>query len=122
MTVAAAMAVSIHATRAGLSAQSDIIHVLVQAGASDGFIARLFVERAARRGALGGAVGGALGLLLWVYVSAGPGRGTVGWDGPAAVAGDALWLLGLVALFALSGAVAAGWAARRQLSDERRRA
>lgn len=122
LTLLAATAVSAFATRAGLAAQATIIHVLVQAGASDGFIARLFVERAARHGGLGAAIGAGLGAIIWLGVSAGPGRGTLGWHGPFAAMVDLAWLLGLVALFAVVCAVAAGWAARGRLASERRRA
>ena len=122
LTLLAATAVSAFATRAGLAAQATIIHVLVQAGASDRFIARLFVGRAARDGALGGAIGAAVGVAFWLFVSFGPGRGTLGWPGPLAAVADSVWLAGLVLAFALICALAAGWAAYRQLADERRRA
>ncbi|WP_298913380.1 hypothetical protein [uncultured Algimonas sp.] len=118
----AATAVSMFATRAGLSAQRDIIHVLVQAGATDGFIAKLFVGQAAQRGLLGGAVGAALAVMLWAVVSFGPARGTVGWAGLGDGALDAAVLVGLCALFGLICALSAGWAAMRQLAYERRRA
>lgn len=118
----AATAVSMFATRAGLAAQSDIIHVLVQAGASDGFIARLFVSQAARRGLIGAGIGNLIAALVWLFVSFGPGRGTVGWRGIGDGLIDSVALLILTALFAAICASAAGWAARRQLAFERRRA
>jgi cell division transport system permease protein len=122
LTFIAAIAVSIFATRSGLAAQRDIIHVLVQAGASDHFIARLFVGRAARQGAIGGLIGTVGALVLWLYVSFGPGRNTLGWSSLGNVVSDILWLAALIIAFALICALAAGWAARRQLADERRRA
>lgn len=118
----AATAVSMFATRAGLAAQRDIIHVLVQAGASDGFIARLFVSQAARRGLIGAAIGAGLAFCLWLFVSLGPGQDTVGWDGFGAAFGDAIALTILSVLFSAICAAAAGWAAMRQLAHERRRA
>ena len=122
LTLVAATAVSGFATRAGLAAQRDIIHVLVQAGASDRFIARLFTRQAVHFGGLGGLAGVGLAVLVWIYVSLGPGRGSVGWNGPGAVLSDLVWLAVLVGAFALICALAASTAALRQLSDERRRA
>ena len=121
LTLLAGAAVSVFATRAGLAAQRDIIHVLVQAGASDSFIARLFVRQNAIWGALGASFGAGAAVLLWLYVSFGPGRGSVGWQG-LDVLGDALALALLVGAFGAACALAAGWAASRQLAEERRRA
>ncbi|MGB3455767.1 MAG: hypothetical protein WBG08_06300 [Litorimonas sp.] len=123
----AATAVSAFATRAGLAAQRDIIHVLVQAGATDGFIARLFVGQAARRGLIGSALGAALALSLWLILSFGPASGSVGWRGPGRggvgdLLSDAIVLAGLCGVFGAICAGAAGWAALRQLAHERRRA
>lgn len=118
----AATAVSMFATRAGLAAQRDIIHVLVQAGATDGFIARLFVGQAARRGLVGAAVGAVMAMIVWVFISFGPGRGSVGWRGITDGIADGFALIMLCGAFGLICAVAAGWSSLRQLSDERRRA
>ncbi len=118
----AATAVSMFATRAGLAAQRDIIHVLVQAGATDGFIARLFVTQAARRGFIGAGIGAAMAAVLWFLISLGPARGSVGWRGLTDGALDGVALICLAILFALICASAAGWAAMRQLAYERRRA
>ncbi|MEM7729570.1 MAG: FtsX-like permease family protein [Pseudomonadota bacterium] len=123
----AATAVSMFATRAGLASQRDIIHVLVQAGATDGFIARLFLGQAARRGIIGGTIGAGLAALLWLFVSIGPGQGSVGWrgighGGVGDGLSDLLALLLLCGLFGLICAASAGWAATRQLAVERRRA
>lgn len=118
----AATAVSMFATRAGLAAQRDIIHVLVQAGASDGFIARLFVGQAARRGLIGAAIGAALAFCLWLLVSMGPGQDTVGWRGLGDAVRDLVALLILMGALSAICASAAGWAAMRQLALERRRA
>ena len=65
----AGLSVNIFATRAGMTAQKEIIRVLVQVGASDKFIARLFVGQAFRRGAFGAAAGLGLAALLWVCLS-----------------------------------------------------
>ncbi len=122
LTFIAATAVSIFATRSGLAAQRDIIHVLVQAGASDSFVAWLFVGRAAYHGAIGAVFGALAALALWIYVSLGPARDTLGWSGIGDGLSDLLWVLALIIAFAAVCAVAAGWAARRQLAYERRRA
>ncbi len=120
-TLGAALAVSLFATRAGLSAQRDIIHVLVQAGASDSFIARLFIGASARRGTVGGALGCAVAAGLWLIISIGPGRGTVGWSGALDGIIDIILLVALALCFGVVCAGAAGWAATRQLTDERKR-
>lgn len=118
----AATAVSMFATRAGLAAQRDIIHVLVQAGATDGFIARLFVGQAARRGLVGAGLGAVLAVIVWMFVSFGPGQGSVGWRGLTDGITDSVALIVLCGAFGLICALAAGWSSLRQLADERRRA
>jgi cell division transport system permease protein len=122
MISVAATAVSMFATRAGLASQKDIIHVLVQAGATDGFIARLFVGQAASRGLISACAGTIAAALLWLFVSFGPGAGTVGWHGWRDGLSDGVVLMGLCVVFGLICAVSAGWAAFRQLTAERRRA
>lgn len=118
----AATAVSMFATRAGLAAQRDIIHVLVQAGATDGFIARLFVGQATRRGLVGAGLGAIAALFIWIVISFGPGQGSVGWRGFGDGMIDMVALVALSFAFGLICALAAGWASLRQLRDERRRA
>jgi cell division transport system permease protein len=118
----AATAVSMFATRAGLAAQRDIIHVLVQAGATDGFIAQLFVGQAARRGLLGAAIGAVMAFIMWVFITIGPGQGSVGWAGLSDGFMDAFALAMLCGAFGLICALSAGWSSLRQLRDERRRA
>lgn len=118
----AAMAVNVFATRSSLAAQRDIIHVLVQAGASDSFVARLFVGQAARRGLVGAGIGMVLAFLIWAVVSMGPGQGSVGWQAVTDGVYDGAILAALAFLFGAICAGAAGWAALRQLAYERRRA
>jgi len=57
LIAAAAGAIIVFATRAGLAARSDVVSVLHLAGAEDGFIADLFVVRFARMAALAGLIG-----------------------------------------------------------------
>lgn len=122
LTVLAAFSVSTFATRAGLAAQHDIIHVLVQAGASDSFIARLFIVRSAWHGLVGGLIGALIAAAGWAVLSFGPAQGTVGWRGLADSLLDIGALAALTGLFGLICAGAACVAALRQLARERRRA
>jgi cell division transport system permease protein len=57
LIAAAAGAVIVFATRAGLAARDDVVSVLHLAGAEDGFIADLFVARFARMAAMAGLMG-----------------------------------------------------------------
>lgn len=120
LSLVAAVFVTTFGTRARLAAQRDIIHVLVQAGASDFFIARLFVVRAAARGFWGATMGIGLAAIGWVLISIGPARGTIGWRGITDIIADSVVLAALIGLFSFFCAMAAGSAALRQLSEERR--
>ena len=122
LALTAAIFVSTFATRAVLMAQRDIIHVLVQVGASDGFVSRLFITRSAKRGAVAAGLGGAVATLIWIVISIGPGRGTIGWSGVGDGISDLIVLALLIGCFSLICALAAGSAALRQLAHERRRA
>lgn len=117
----AGLSVNIFATRAGMTAQKEIIRVLVQVGASDRFIAKLFIGQAFRRGAVGALIGLALAALLWLCLSIMGDWGGLGWTGFGAGAVDILWLIGLGAVFAIICAAAAGVTATRQLAFERKR-
>lgn len=117
----AGLSVNIFATRAGMTAQKDIIRVLVQVGASDKFIAKLFIGQAFRRGAMGAAIGLVLAAVLWLCLSVLGDWGGLGWTGFGAGLVDFLWLIGLGAIFAIICAAAAGVTATRQLVFERKR-
>ena len=117
----AGLSVNIFATRAGMITQKDIIRVLVQVGATDKFIARLFIGQAFRRGTTGAAIGLLLSALLWLILSLFGDWGELGWTALRAGTMDILWLIGLGTLFALICGVAAGATAARQLAFERRR-
>lgn len=120
LTLTAAIFVSTFGTRARLAAQRDIIHVLVQAGASDWFIARLFIFRSAWQGLIGGAFGCSLAVGGWLLLSLGPARGTIGWRGLTDIISDVAVLCVLVLAFLIFCAMAAGSSALRQLAEERR--
>ena len=117
----AGLSVNIFATRAGMITQKDIIRVLVQVGASDKFIARLFIGQAFRRGTMGAAIGLMLSALLWLLLSLLGDWGELGWTALHPGTIDILWLIGLGLFFALICGIAAGMTATRQLAFERRR-
>ena len=117
----AGLSVNIFATRAGMTAQKEIIRVLVQVGASDKFIATLFIGQAFRRGAIGSVIGLGLAALLWFILSVFGDWGGLGWTGISAGLIDLIWLLALGVLFAAICAAAAGATATRQLAFERKR-
>ena len=117
----AGLSVNIFATRAGMTAQKEIIRVLVQVGASDKFIAKLFIGQAFRRGLFGAAIGLALAAILWLCLSIFGDWGGLGWTGFSAALFDILWVIGLGIVFAVICAAAAGITATRQLAFERKR-
>jgi len=117
----AGLSVNIFATRAAMTSQKDIIRVLVQVGASDKFIARLFIGQAFRRGAIGALLGLGIAALLWLVLSVTSDWGGLGWTAVSSGVVDVFWLIGLGALFALICAAAAGMTSVRQLAFERKR-
>lgn len=119
--LAAGLFVSVFATRAGLSAQRDIIRVLVQVGANNDFIAKLFIGQAAKRGLVGALFGLSLAAIIWAVLSISGLAGDMGWQGAGQTLIDVIWLIGFGAVFVLICAMAAGLTATRQLSRERRR-
>lgn len=121
----ASLAVNIFATRTSLIAQREIISVLVQVGASNKFIARLFIEQAAKRAILGAVIGAALAILTWILLAlshiGGLKESGLIWGGFKFGFSDVLFLIGLCLFFTLICAMAAGITALRQLSQERRK-
>jgi len=120
----ASLAMNIFATRTSLIAQKDIISVLVQVGASNKFIAKLFIEQAAKRAIFGAAIGTLLAILTWVFLSI-SNLGALKESGLILLGigiglGDLIVLSGLCLFFTLICAMAAGITALRQLSQERR--
>ncbi|WP_051279823.1 cell division protein FtsX [Hellea balneolensis] len=117
----ASIAVSAFATQAALSTQRDVIQVLVQVGAEDGFIAKLFIKQAGLRGLKGSVIGAALGLVAATALSLRTAKDTallpdlnVNWT-------DSFYLILMVAGLTLICSAAAGFTTFRLLRRERRR-
>lgn len=121
LILTAGLAVNIFATRAGMTAQKEIIRVLVQVGATDSFIAKLFIGQAATRGAAGAGLGLLASAFVWLVLSITDDWGGLGWTGFSVGVVDLFWLIGLGLIFAVICAMAAGITAKRQLAFERKR-
>jgi len=118
---AAGIAVSGFAAQAALTAQATIIKVLVQVGATDSYIARLFGGEAGWRGLKGAIIGVLLATFAAILISWLSGGGDVGlWPDLQIHLADGLWLVILTMLFALACAIAAGLTVFRQLGRQRR--
>jgi cell division transport system permease protein len=118
----AAICVSLFATQASMAAQRSIITVLAQVGATDGYIAGLFIRQAAQRSAIGAGIG-LLGLVfIWTLLSFSLISEDIFWSGLIDSLADLFWLGGLWFLYVLFFALAAGFATKRALIDDRRRA
>lgn len=118
----ASVAVSAFATQAALSAQRDVIRVLVQVGAEDKFIAKLFVKQAGLRGFKGSLIGIVIGAVVAIFLSLRRASETALLPELGPHWTDAFYLLLLVIGFTLICALAAGFTAFRLLRRERRRA
>lgn len=119
----ASLAVNVFATRTSLIAQKEIISVLVQVGASNKFIARLFIQQAAKRALLGAAIGAIFAIITWICLKfsdiGGLNESGLIWGGFKFGLKDSLFLIALCLFFTLICAMAAGITALRQLSQER---
>ena len=118
----AGIAVSGFATQAALSAQRDVISVLVQVGAEDGFISKLFIRQAGMRGLLGGIIGVVLGTMTALFLSLRRSAETALLPDLGLHWTDGFFLVLLVIAFMLICALAAGVTSYRLLRKERRRA
>ena len=118
----AGIAVSGFATQAALSAQRDVIRVLVQVGAEDGFIARLFIWQAGMRGFKGAVIGVVLGTLTALFLSFRRTEETAFLPDLGLHWTDSIFLILLILGFTFICACAAGVTAYRLLRRERRRA
>jgi cell division transport system permease protein len=118
----AAVSVNLFATRAVMAAQLNIISVLAQVGATDRFVAKLFVSQAGKRSALAAGLGMMMAWSLWVGFSLLGLSPDLFWSNLADAMTDGMWLIGLWGLFTAVCALAAGLATRRALIADRRRA
>lgn len=118
----AGIAVSGFATQAALSAQRDVIRVLVQVGAEDNFISKLFIRQAGMRGLKGGIIGVVLGAITAIFLSLRRSAETALLPDLGLHWSDGIFLILLIIGFALICALAAGMTSYRLLRKERRRA
>jgi len=118
----AGIAVSGFATQAALSAQRDVIRVLVQVGAEDGFISKLFIRQAGMRGLKGGIIGVVLGAITALFLSLRRSPETALLPDLGLHWSDAIFLILLIISFVIICALAAGFTSYRILRNERRRA
>ena len=117
----ASIAVSGFATQAALSAQRDVIRVLVQVGAEDGFISKLFIQQAGLRGLNGGLIGVVLGTITALFLSLRRSPETALLPDLGLHWSDGVFLILLVIGFVIICALAAGVTSYRILRNERRR-
>jgi len=118
----AGIAISGFATQAALSAQHDVIRVLVQVGAEDKFISKLFIRQAGIRGLKGGLIGVVLGTITALFLSLRRSPETALLPDLGLHWSDGIFLIGLIIGFVLICALAAGVTSYRLLRKERRRA
>ena len=118
----ASIAVSGFATQAALSAQRDVIRVLVQVGAEDNFISKLFIRQAGMRGLKGGIIGVVLGAITAIFLSLRRSAETALLPDLGLHWSDGIFLILLIIGFVLICALAAGMTSYRLLRKERRRA
>ena len=118
----AGVAVSGFATQAALSAQRDVIRVLVQVGAEDGFISKLFIRQAGMRGLKGGIIGVVFGAFTALFLSLRRTPETALLPDLGLHWSDGIFLILLIIIFMLICALAAGVTSYRLLRKERRRA
>ena len=118
----AGIAVSGFATQAALSAQRDVIRVLVQVGAEDNFISKLFIRQAGMRGLKGGIIGVVLGAITAIFLSLRRSAETALLPDLGLHWSDGIFLILLIIGFVLICALAAGMTSYRLLRKERRRA
>lgn len=118
----AGIAVSGFATQAALSAQRDVIRVLVQVGAEDGFISKLFIRQAGMRGLKSGIIGVILGAITALFLSLRRSPETALLPDLGLHWSDGIFLVLLIIGFVLICALAAGVTSYRLLRKERRHA
>ena len=118
----ACAAVSAFATQAALSAQRDIIRVLLQVGASDKFVTKLFISQAGKRGLISGIIGVIIGAVICFLLRLRRNEETALLPDLTLNLSDIFWLLLLALTIGLLCALAAGLTSFRLLRQEHRRA
>lgn len=118
----ACASVSTFATQAALSAQRDIIRVLLQVGASDMFVTKLFISQAGKRGLISGVIGVVMGAVICFILRLRRNSETALLPDLTLNLTDLFWLLLLALTIALLCALAAGLTSLRLLRQEHRRA
>lgn len=118
----ACAAVSAFATQAALSAQRDIIRVLLQVGASDSFVTKLFIIQAGKRGLISGVIGVTIGAVICFVLRLRRNSETALLPDLTLNLTDVFWLLLLALTIGILCALAAGLTSFRLLRQEHRRA
>ena len=118
----ACAAVSAFATQAALSAQKDVIRVLLQVGASDKFVTKLFIKQAGKRGLISGFIGVILGTIAALIARIRRNADTALLPDLTFDFTDIFWLLLLALSLGVICASAAGFTSFRLLRQEHRRA
>jgi len=118
----ACAAVSAFATQAALSAQRDVIRVLLQVGASDKFVTKLFTKQAGKRGLISGFIGVVLGTIVALIARIRRNADTALLPDLTFDFTDIFWLLLLALSLGMICALAAGVTSIRLLRQEHRRA
>lgn len=123
LMISASLATTIFATQSAISAERETVSVFTQVGASDTFIASLFVRRAVRIGGVAAAIGLGLSAVLGFVLSIIGGFNSALFLPKLSlhISDIAVIIMLAIALTAL-GALAAGMAVRRILISKRRHA
>ena len=117
----ACAAVSAFATQAALSAQRDVIRVLVQVGAADDFITKLFIGQAGKRGLISGFIGVVIGGIISLIANLRRNAETALLPDLTMNWTDIIWLIALMLAIGLICAISAGITSFRLLRQEHRR-
>lgn len=117
----ACAAVSAFATQAALSAQRDVIRVLVQVGAADNFITKLFISQAGKRGLISGCIGVICGGIISFIANLRRNDETALLPDLTMNWTDIIWLVLLALGIGIICAVSAGLTSTRLLRQEHRR-
>jgi len=117
----ACASVSAFATQAALSAQRDIIRVLLQVGASDKFVTKLFIVQAGKRGLISGIIGVVFGTIVAFALRMTRNSDTALLPDLTFSLTDIFWLLLLAFIIGVICALAAGLTSFRLLRQEHRR-